>query len=469
MIATHFWDVIADGGAKGDGTTDDTAAIQGILNDAAAVGGAVYVPSTAAFYLVSGLLTVGTGVRLVIDGTVQMADGANSALLHLTGSGIVIEGKGVLDGNSANNSGPLAGIYTGTVVRAADILIRDITVQNTCAWPVNLVNCDRVRLERVKLINGGAAPEFADGANECWAHGIHIESINDYGFCFYGGCTNCGITDSVIRDGGPCIGVLSDEGQTAGCDGITISNNVFLTDATSGQDRMGMIVANNTGSSTGDHLNLVITGNQWDGSTSYEGSTCVYISSCHDVLFENNRLSYVASEYGLQIDYAQRVRVMGNDIHNVGVGSDPAAGVGILLGSNSSSVIVERNSIYQDSGSGMKAAIFDEGTGNRVQGNWEWGVNLDLSAFRSQRTSVSLPGLAAGAAHSGTFSWPQPFFSTPNVFSSIDVLSTSESYWDCVTAAVYNLTNTGGSYYIHNLGAGSTSGSGELVLLGFAD
>lgn len=49
---------VLDFGAKGDGVTDDTSAIQAAINALPATGGTVVIPATTAFYLISASLTV---------------------------------------------------------------------------------------------------------------------------------------------------------------------------------------------------------------------------------------------------------------------------------------------------------------------------------------------------------------------------------------------------------------------------
>ena len=65
---------VKDYGAVGDGTTDDTAAIQGALTAAGTSGGTVYAP--AGSYLVNGTLSVSSATRIIGAG---MDDGTSKA------------------------------------------------------------------------------------------------------------------------------------------------------------------------------------------------------------------------------------------------------------------------------------------------------------------------------------------------------------------------------------------------------
>ena len=101
-------DVQADFGATGDGTTNDTTAINNAIAALPADGGTVYFPS-GTYICSAATLTLVSDLRLMGDGAdyaiLKLADSANGRLISSTAtlSNITFQGLG-FDGNKANQT-----------------------------------------------------------------------------------------------------------------------------------------------------------------------------------------------------------------------------------------------------------------------------------------------------------------------------------------------------------------------------
>ena len=133
---------VKDYQARGDGITDDTAAIHA-ARDAAGVGGRVVLPTGT--YLVSGY----AGVRADIAGqTWDLSDGAvimmatqnsNASIARIYADDVTIIG-GVFDGSNATDT---EGTQGGIVVTASGATFRNVTVQNSPFHGILMVDSDR--------------------------------------------------------------------------------------------------------------------------------------------------------------------------------------------------------------------------------------------------------------------------------------------------------------------------------------
>lgn len=349
---------VTDYGALGDGNHDDAAAIQSAVDAAAASpGGGVCLVPHGTFSIGRGI-DVPAGAHLVIDGTLRLADHANQNILWVRGSNVLLEGIGTLDGNGASQSGTLGGIVN--VDGITGVIVRGLTVRNVRNWGVNFTKCSNVLLEGMTFADNGNSNEFAAEATNCWARGCTITGTNDFGFAFYGGVTNSGITDSfAYGNSGPGIGILSDEAQPVKCENITIANCISY-DNIAGQPGIAVI----TGPSiTTPHRGVVISNNTTHGNAGAgilvaDVEACVISgNNCHD----DGQQELYLSAYNLSGNrHASRdIQVIGNSLANPGgdaglrlvnspdnFGPPPGTDAGTYL----TDVSIAHNVIYADNG-----------------------------------------------------------------------------------------------------------------------
>lgn len=177
------------GGARGDGTTDDTRAIQAALDAAGAAGGGTVVlpPGTYLTGAPDGTgtrvpLQVRSGVRVVIQAgatvRAQVGEWRSHGIFESAGEhDVVVEGAGTIDGQRGaknNENGQIFGIYLRSVQRFAVRGLRIINMPaNTGANPGGLGG------DAVVLAYAGTNPMVPcrDGVVE----GLHVENVQRSG------------------------------------------------------------------------------------------------------------------------------------------------------------------------------------------------------------------------------------------------------------------------------------------------
>lgn len=235
----HVYDVTAYG-AKGDGTTDDAAAIQQAIDACTqAGGGQVYLPAGRTF--VASPVELKSNVELYLDfGTVLLANpderayrlsafGSNEGegmlwLWARDATNLSLRGYGAIDGNGVAFMGAeLADSYELKPVTTFDprphvltlfgcqnVSLRDLTVRNGAYWTVHFVGCDDVVVDGINLLNNlkirnGDGIDIDHSRNVRVAN-CHITSGDDciclknrreyepYGSCHDITVTNCTMT-----------------------------------------------------------------------------------------------------------------------------------------------------------------------------------------------------------------------------------------------------------------------------------
>jgi hypothetical protein len=256
----------------------NTAAYQNAISVAA---GAARLRHRTGLSVVVSTLLLPSNAYLELDGLITLAPAVNGPVLHVTGSGVIIRGYGTINGNRSAQTAPgggCAGINTAPS-GAANLLIEDITITNCYAWPFNLTNIDGCWVNRVKATNCTNSAEFGGQSNNCWADQCQFSGIPDDTFAFYQGCTNSGITRSILSGGGAYgVIILTDGGNT------NYSSNILVADNTITGMSAGGLSASVSSVTTQDHQNIkflrnYLSGNCLNNSTPFD----INLSNCISV------------------------------------------------------------------------------------------------------------------------------------------------------------------------------------------
>jgi polygalacturonase len=237
------WFNVRDHGAKGDGTTKDTAAIQAAIDACARGGGGVVLLPAGRF--LSGTIVLKDNVTLhlspsaVLVGSTDRGDYPPKpfpsldldlggyevwALVYAEGArNIGIEGLGMIDGNGKEfppkKPNPPE-ISTGARPRAVffkncrRVFLRDFFVLNSACWSVHLTLCENAVLEHLEILS---------------QHYVHQDGI------VIDSCRRVRVSGCSLDNTDDCIVLKS--GFPTPCEAVTITNCIVTS--TSGGIKLG--------------------------------------------------------------------------------------------------------------------------------------------------------------------------------------------------------------------------------------
>jgi polygalacturonase len=153
-------------GAKGDGKTPDTAAIQATIDAASQAGGGVVLVPAGSYPIARLQLKSNVTLRLAKDAVLlgssrreDYAGGTNAILYASEAEHIAVEGEGAINGQATADYGARWGAPTVPAFRTGlvrfekcrDVSFRGISLLYSDSWTLHLRRCEHVRIDGITI------------------------------------------------------------------------------------------------------------------------------------------------------------------------------------------------------------------------------------------------------------------------------------------------------------------------------
>jgi hypothetical protein len=382
---------VKDFGAVGDGTTDDTAAIQSALNACSVNGNLLYVP--AGKYLVTGLTAnhvsiVGTGS---LDDSAQYGDtGSVFCQTNTTNPMITVSGSVTIQGMSfyypnQTNAAITPTVYNATIYGSAVNTVTNLVITNSVF--INSYDC--INLTRVAEAHGRVM------LSNVFAYAINRFAVLS-GLLDVFTCVDCQITPGVFSGVATAGSVMRNYTQTNGIcfdlssdvDGLSLNSSLFfgyskVVNSQSGEPDFlkiigclldSVIVGVNIGG-TSRLTNCIINSNNFYCNDSQSASTLTYgikisgSANVGDLNISNNTFSFSRQDaINIVATSVDSVIIQANKFSYWGQASGLAADAyAVYLSEVDANFIVSNNTFLNDYANAVGVAVL--GANTVVQGN----------------------------------------------------------------------------------------------------
>ncbi len=379
-------------GATGNGSTDDTAAIQAA--QAAAGPGCVYFPPGT--YLVGspgdGSLTIGTPgqtFKLEAGAVIMAASGMTAPVITVNVAGVSLLGPGTIDGNASGQTGTpgtqfdcVLFITSGSTL-GDDGLVQGLVVQNSAWIGIETINVNRTRIVLNQILScaqgaisskSTSASPVVEGPSVIGNRvslaatnvnaGINVQATNSTNPVLYAQISDNQVdipndTDALGYQVENCAysRVVGNRGRSQG--------QVFSVVGGTDNVVMGntaLAIGNGTGIELGSNYSTCI-GNTVAAQSSGSGIHADNVAGTH-VVISNNKVTG-AHNAGISVGSYDHVVVTGNIVHQ---SSAAAAGFGVIeVSPTNAGLIVIADNVLDAQSATQYAVLVDNLTSTSLQ------------------------------------------------------------------------------------------------------
>lgn len=435
----------SDYGAVGDGTTDDTTALQNAIT-----AGDIYLPAGSIFK-VTATVTAASKRRIWGPGKIRMGANGISAL-KLSADGSAVEGISMDNPGGFSISGATRSI--GIEINAEGCTVSGCKIDGIVNSIISNQSKSRNTITANIITNvlGIASETHGDGiavfgpncsvtANtvQCKAAtdgrcGIVFDLAGSYGVCTGNTVTgpfrrsvHVELSDGVSVNGNTCQGASQWGVIVSTCDFVVIADNPMIETPTTTTSTLGDCVGiylfnasfcgvdNNTVKGLGARYGILlssasdgnntVTANRLVGAAGKIALVGIVSSGNFDVTIAKNIIqSGLTGSYGIQLFQSVRCRVLGNDVAGCG-------GSGIAALTSSHNAIIEGNLSRNNTSIGIDVEnstdviivgnrCYDDGTGTQTIGVLVFNANRSSTGannLNANSTGLSTTGTSVGS------------------------------------------------------------------------